>query len=84
VLPSGFHRIRHYGLIANAGRRENLAQARALLPAQPAAQSAALDTPTPIRQPPFVCPACGAPMIVLEIFIRGQPIRAPPQRRNAP
>jgi hypothetical protein len=84
VLPSGFHRIRHYGLIANAGRRENLAQARALLPAQPDAQSAALDTPTPIQPPPFVCPACGAPMIVLEIFIRGQPIRAPPQRRNAP
>jgi hypothetical protein len=26
VLPSGFHRIRHYGLLANAGRRENLAR----------------------------------------------------------
>ena len=31
VLPGGFHRIRHYGLIANAGRRENLARARELL-----------------------------------------------------
>ena len=31
VLPSGFHRIRHYGLLANAGRREHLAQARELL-----------------------------------------------------
>jgi len=31
VLPSGFHRIRHYGLFANAGRKANLAKARALL-----------------------------------------------------
>jgi hypothetical protein len=31
VLPSGFHRIRHYGLIANGGRSENLAKARELL-----------------------------------------------------
>ena len=31
VLPGGFHRIRHYGLIANAGRRTNLARVRELL-----------------------------------------------------
>src|SRR5437667_2438614 len=31
VLPSGFHRIRHYGLLANAGRRQHLARARELL-----------------------------------------------------
>ena len=31
VLPGGFHRIRHYGLLANAGRREHLARARELL-----------------------------------------------------
>ena len=37
VLPSGFHRIRHYGLLANAGRREHLTQARALLQVAPAA-----------------------------------------------
>jgi len=35
VLPSGFHRIRHYGLIANSGRRENLARARKLLNVAP-------------------------------------------------
>jgi hypothetical protein len=35
VLPSGFHRIRHYGLIANAGRRDNLAKARELLNVPP-------------------------------------------------
>ena len=31
VLPSGFHRIRHYGLLANGSRRANLALARELL-----------------------------------------------------
>ena len=28
VLPKGFHRIRHYGLLANGGRAENIAHAR--------------------------------------------------------
>ena len=37
VLPGGFHRIRHYGLLANAGRREHLARARELLHVVPAA-----------------------------------------------
>jgi Putative transposase len=31
VLPSGFMRIRHYGLLANRHKRERLAQARAAL-----------------------------------------------------
>ena len=31
VLPGRFHRIRHYGLLANAARKENLAAPRALL-----------------------------------------------------
>src|SRR5205814_10691896 len=31
VLPDGFHRIRHYGLLANGGRAENIARARRLL-----------------------------------------------------
>ena len=37
VLPSGLHRIRHYGLLANSGRREHLARARELLHVVPAA-----------------------------------------------
>ena len=31
VLPGGFQRLRHYGLLANARRKENLKQARELL-----------------------------------------------------
>ena len=76
VLPSGFHRIRHYGLIANAGRRKHLAKARALL------NVPALDIPVAAREAPaaptFVCRCCGAAMSVIETFLRGQPIRAPP------
>ncbi len=31
VLPKGFHRIRHYGLLANGSRADNVAKPRALL-----------------------------------------------------
>jgi hypothetical protein len=31
VLPKGFHRIRHYGLLANGSRADNVAKARAML-----------------------------------------------------
>jgi hypothetical protein len=80
VLPSGFHRIRHYGLLANAGRRELLAKARTLLHVTPdaASESLTVDAPVGLSQPTFVCRHCGAAMIVIETFARGQPIRAPP------
>jgi hypothetical protein len=82
VLPGGFHRIRHYGLLANAARRHNLAKVRALLEvsaeAAPPQAPAALVAPVP---PTFVCRHCGAAMIVIEILVRGQPIRAPPPQR---
>jgi predicted RNA-binding Zn-ribbon protein involved in translation (DUF1610 family) len=85
VLPGGFHRIRHYGLLANAGRRENLARARELLHAMPDpdAESPGADAAAGSAQPTFVCPECGAAMIVVEILMRGQPIRAPPSLRAA-
>ncbi|MBI4986782.1 MAG: IS91 family transposase [Rhodocyclales bacterium] len=76
VLPCGFHRIRHYGLLANAGRREWLAKARALLnaPRLESVVDEAAVTPTPT----FVCRCCGAAMRVVEIILRGPLIRAPP------
>jgi len=85
VLPSGFHRIRHYGLIANAGRRDNLARARELLNVPPEVDDAAStgDGMAESGQPTYVCPDCGAPMIIIETFARGQPIRAPPRLRGA-
>ena len=85
VLPTGFHRIRHYGLLANAGRRDNLARATELLNVQSDIDDAvsADEAKAEPKQPTYVCPHCGAPMIIIETFARGQPIRAPPQLRGA-
>jgi Putative transposase/Transposase zinc-binding domain len=77
VLPDRFHRIRHYGLLANGSRTASLALVRALL-CEP--------TPAPhnseelsFKQPSFVCMHCGCAMVILQTFTRAQPIRAPPQ-----
>jgi len=81
VLPGGFHLIRHYGLLANTGRRENLAKARKLLGVEMPTVDASLleiDASGSLVQATFVCPCCRSPMIILETFLRGQPIRAPP------
>jgi Zn finger protein HypA/HybF involved in hydrogenase expression len=85
VLPSGFHRIRHYGLFANAERKDNLAKARELLHVVPNANAQAQDADAPGAsvQPTFVCPDCGAAMIIIDTLVRGQRIRAPPQQRVA-
>jgi hypothetical protein len=84
VLPGGFHRIRHYGLLANAGRREHLARARELLQVVPAAAEPPPAAATVANvQATFVCPHCGAAMVIVETFARGQPIRAPPIMRAA-
>ncbi len=76
VLPSGFHRIRHYGLLANVGRRVNLARVRALLDVPPPEPVSDETDGTPA--PTFVCRCCGAAMRVFEVVMRSQPIRAPP------
>lgn len=75
-LPGGFHRIRHYGLLANAGRRQNIARARDLLNA-PQPDPAAEET-TNAPKSPFTCRCCGSAMRVVEVFLRSQTIRAPP------
>ncbi len=84
VLPGGFHRIRHYGLLANGSRKANLARVRELLHAVPAA-SRAQDSTAEIERakPCFVCLHCGAAMLVVETFVRGQSIRAPPREPRA-
>jgi len=87
VLPSGFHRIRHYGLLANAGRRDHLARVRDLLQVAPAntePMSTDADVLDKTIQPTFVCPDCGAAMIIVEILARKQLIRAPPWHRGEP
>ena len=86
VLPDGFHRIRHYGLLASAGRKATLARVRDLLGAEVHQEADAIDMhaapPLTLREP---CPDCGGPMRIIETFRRGErPMtRAPPRRAAA-
>jgi Putative transposase/Transposase zinc-binding domain len=81
VLPKGFHRIRHYGLLASAARQANIARARELLaasepPARPDPTTKATATAPTDHRPP--CPCCGGRMIIVATFERGGGPRAPP------
>jgi hypothetical protein len=79
VLPHGFHRIRHYGFLANPVRRRELPRVRQLL----ADHSIEPNQPTTEEQDPaapassFICPSCGTPMIIIETLGKQIP-RAPP------
>ena len=83
VLPSGFHRIRHYGLFASAVRACNIERIRALL---------AVAEPAPQHQPEAdggvasadearKCPCCGGRMIIIETFEGVCPARPPSTSR---
>ena len=77
TLPDGFHRIRHYGFLANGHRDEKLALCRRLLgerSPEPHAEQMqdSLQPRTPER-----CPSCGGAMIVLGILPRPTPARPP-------
>jgi hypothetical protein len=86
VLPRGFHRIRHYGLLAGSSRKASLMLARQLLA-----------VPSPVMNDPSAepddfrpsCPCCGGRMIVIEVFERWSQPRGPPgkttmNRESAP
>ena len=84
VLPARFHRIRHYGLLASATCKANIARAKELigtpLPAiDPAAEHDDADLAADAAAdhcPP--CPCCGGRMIIVESFGRGGAAHAPP------
>jgi hypothetical protein len=83
VLPGGFHRIRHYGLLANGSRKADLKMARELLhvacaPPATAGTAEPASTPPDAAQPTFVCRHCGHAMWIVLTFARGEAIRAPP------
>jgi len=73
VLPSGFVRVRHYGLLANRHRREKLARCRELLGMAATAADPAPAGPDPITPPAHeatltptrVCPRWGAGRMVV-------------------
>ncbi len=78
VLPKGFHRIRHYGLLATGTRAENVERARELLGALAPSSEVSNDTGADdgAELPP--CPCCGARLRIIERFQRGEtPTYAP-------
>jgi len=89
VLPQGFHRIRHYGLLASATCKANVARAKELI----AAPLASIDPSTEHDDPDVAtgaaadhrppCPCCGGRMIIVESFGRGGQPRAPPSPHDA-
>jgi hypothetical protein len=76
VLPCGFHRIRHYGLLAASSRKASLDRARALLAVAPPHDDDPCEEPTDVLPP---CPCCGGQMVIVLTFARWQQPRAPPQ-----
>ena len=81
TLPDGFHRIRHYGFLANGHRAEKLALCRMLLPAPPPIDTRA--SPDEQREhhrqitaiEPLRCPGCGGAMITLGTLLPPAPCR---------
>ncbi|TIP52146.1 MAG: IS91 family transposase, partial [Mesorhizobium sp.] len=76
VLPRGFHRIRHYGLLASGARKASLALARELLNVTAPSDDDTTEEPDDFHPP---CPCCGGRMIVIETFERWRQPRGPPQ-----
>ena len=78
TLPDGFHRIRHYGFLANGQRAARLAACRALLAASaPEAALRAEPVTKTAPAPPRLCPCCDRSMVTITVWYHGQ---APPSR----
>ena len=75
TLPDGFHRIRHYGFLANGHRAAKLALCRRLLDAPHPEPPARPDQDTVQQPAPERCPCCGGAMVILAILPRPAPRR---------
>jgi hypothetical protein len=82
ILPKGVHRIRHYGLLASAGKADIIARARELIaaatPAQTAQKQQAADSAAVTDKPVHPCPRCGGRMLIIETFEAGRMPRHQP------
>jgi len=84
ALPATLHRIRHYGLLANTTRQDNLTRARELLISNKSDESTDAETNGADTADgsngsvTYVCPDCGAPMLIIDTFLGAQLPRAPP------
>ena len=85
VFTVRFHRIRHYGLLANGSRKASLARVRELLHAVPwPPRKASTAMPIVPARAMLICLIAAPQCFVLETFTRGQTIRAPPRQVHAP
>ena len=85
VPPKGFHRIRHYGLLANGNRATAIAKVRELLAMAPREEKPQPATAAEAAAPqPLPCPHCGGRMIVTMVFAYSwaPDPRAPPAERT--
>ena len=87
VLPKGFHRIRHYGLLARSRTKaETLTRARELIKEATPIQAAHATKPQATEgaaaamteKPAHPCPCCGCPMVIIETFDAGSTPRHRP------
>jgi predicted Zn-ribbon and HTH transcriptional regulator len=81
VLPPGFVRIRHFGLMSHRHRGASLPLCLQLLaqsgrvPAEASFEEKAVSSPRPL----WTCPQCGAPMVLIERLSLAQlRLRSPP------
>ena len=83
VLPKGLHRIRHYGVLANANRALTIARIRELLampPRRPEPEGPTTGEAEQAGLLPRPCPCCGGRMHIIERFA---PNCAPRHRPSA-
>ena len=83
VLPSGFHRIRHYGLLASGTRADNIAHARRLLDVPAEQHEAGDDSDAEDAELSHPCPCCGGRMLIIETFQHGASPRYRPAASTA-
>jgi hypothetical protein len=83
VLPHGFHRIRHYGLLASGTRADNIARARRLLDVPAEQHQAGDDHRAKDAELSHPCPCCGGRMVIIETFQRGASPRYRPAASTA-
>lgn len=87
VLPSGFKRIRHYGLLAPASKGKRLSQARALLQMPPTSPQAVEDAQAFMRRVAALeidtCPHCRVGRLRLVQLLVPQRSPAPEAERAA-
>ena len=83
MLPKGFHRIRHYGLLASSRTKaDTIARARKLIELaleQPLRSTTKDEAPTG-TEPVHPCPRCGGRMVIIEMFEAG----TTPRHRPSP